>query len=70
MKRFLLFCVVVLFQLGAIAQSDNDVVIEVAGEKILKEDFVRMFKKNSPSKVLRFLKKNLMNTWNCLSIIK
>ena len=59
MKRFLLFCVVALFQLGAIAQSDNDVVIEVAGEKILKEDFVRMFKKNSPSKGASFSQEEL-----------
>lgn len=59
MKRFLLFCVVALFQLDVIAQSDSDVVIEVAGEKVLKEDFVRMFKKNSPSKGASFSQEEL-----------
>ena len=62
MKKFLLFCFVISVQLSGFAQSGKglssesseactkDVVLEVAGEKILKDDFVRMFKKNSMSK--------------------
>lgn len=55
MRKFLFFCAVALFQVGVFAQSSADiakenVLIEVAGEEILKDDFVRMFKKNSPSR--------------------
>ena len=62
MKKFLFFCFVISVQLSGFAQSGKglssesaeactkDVVLEVAGEKILKDDFVRMFKKNSMSK--------------------
>lgn len=37
-------------QLIAFSQTNDDIVLEVAGEKIHKEEFVRMFKKNSLSK--------------------
>ena len=55
MKKFLFFCFVISVQLSGFAQSGKglssesseactkDVVLEVAGEKILKDDFVRMF---------------------------
>lgn len=50
MKRLLLCIAAVLLQSAVFAQTDNDVVLEVAGEKVQKGEFVRMFKKNSLSK--------------------
>lgn len=53
MRKILFFCLAVSLGFGVMAQSvadsEGDVVLEVAGEKILKDDFVKMFKKNSSS---------------------
>lgn len=51
MRKFLFFALVFFVGSSLFAQTaDTAVVLEVAGEKVLKSDFVRMFKKNSPNK--------------------
>lgn len=41
------------------AQTDNDIVIEVAGEKISKKEFVDMYQRNNPNPEKKIIKKDL-----------
>ncbi|MBP1644692.1 MAG: surA 3 [Bacteroidetes bacterium] len=41
------------------AQTDNDIVIEVAGEKISKKEFVDMYQRNNPNPDKKIIKKDL-----------
>ncbi len=51
MKKLLFLSLAFFIHFGLVAQSESQsVVLEVAGEKINKDDFVRMFKKNAPTK--------------------
>lgn len=41
------------------AQTDNDIVVEVAGEKISKKEFVEMYQRNNPNPEKKIIKKDL-----------
>lgn len=53
MKKIVVLLTLFVFSLCSVAQTDNDVVIEVAGEKITKEAFLKMYNKNNltPGKI-------------------
>ncbi len=53
MKKIVVLLTLFVLSLCSVAQTDNDVVIEVAGEKITKEAFLKMYNKNNltPGKI-------------------
>ncbi|MCK9163069.1 MAG: peptidylprolyl isomerase [Bacteroidales bacterium] len=49
MKKFISIVLVSLIASFTFAQQDNDIVLEVAGEKIPKKTFIEMYQRNNPN---------------------